>query len=306
MPEDFKEAIDSLDSVLNGSSTPAREPVSQTPAEEMFEYYLGNKANKLPSSAAFTLKENGKIDKIPLPKLFNGYRMNQQTSKQNMDLMKFKTQFDEINPKYQELDKNYKILEPYKKMDDWSKKLQLSNPGGYKFLMDTIDQLEKGTFQTNAPNGEQNVLHGTITQQAQQIKELLDWKNQFTQEKENQKMQEDTKLVSGEIEDHKKKFPEINLDEPDENGIPLSTKVIDFGVEKGYQNFTDAYSAYFRDKLPEIFMQRGKNEAMSGLKKDNAKGILARSSKPFLSGHPLKPENESKQILAEFEALINQ
>lgn len=309
MPDfDQNEATQMLETALNpqASSSGAPESASTTQNEEMIEYYLGDKANKLPMSVQIALKEKGKLDKIPFSNIINGYRMNQKNAKLYEEANKLKPQYEMTNAELEKYKKELEVYKPFKELQDWSVSLEKSNPAGYKYLMDVVDRLKTGTFNPSGETqGETNPLHHTISEQANQIKELLEWKSQWTQEQEAKKMEEDRKFVDSEILDAKKKFPEINLDEVDENQITLSTRIEHFGVQKGYQNFTDAFYAYFRDKLPDILAQRGRTEALSKLKKDNVEGIVARSSKPFLSGHPIKADNDSNKILAEFESIMN-
>lgn len=306
MEMDKNEAANLIESAINPSqeTAPTTQTSTQTP-EEMLEYYLGDKANKLPLSAQAAFKENGKINKVPFSQVINGYRMNQKTAQQNAELLKGKSQWDMTAKELADYKAREEGFKPYKALQDWSVELETKNPVGYKYLMDQIDRVKNGTFQSAATEGQgydSTALTGTIAELRQELQGLKEWKSQFDQVQESKKIEEDQKFVNSEIEDHKKKFPEINLDEVDENFIPLKTKVIDFGVEKGYQNFTDAFHAYFRDKLPDIFAQRGRTEATSTVKKNNALGIVARSSTPF-TGHPIKADNDKGKLLAEFEAI---
>lgn len=300
-----QEAIDLLDSAMG--TAPEAKPAASATAEEMYDYYLGDKANKLPSSAMFAFKDKGQIQKIPASQVINGYRINQKTSVQNAELLKSKSQWEMSAKELENYKKTEDAIKPYRQLQDWSVELETKNPVGYKYLMDQIDRVKNGTFQAteDKSNGyDPTALNGTIVDLRNQLKEVLEWKSQFVQEKESQKIQEDQKFVNGEIENLQKQFKEINLDELDENQIPLKTKVIDFGVSKGFQNFTDAYRAFFFDKLADILVQRGRTEAVNGLKKDNANGIVARSSTPF-TGHPIKADNDKSNILAEFESILH-
>ncbi len=298
---DRNEAISQIESAVN----PSAEPEAPT-QEEMLEYYLGDKANKLPLSAQAAFKENGKVNKVPFSQVINGYRMNQKTAQQNAELLKGKSQWDMTAKELADYKAREEGFKPYKALQDWSVELETKNPVGYKYLMDQIDRVKNGTFQSTQEGSgyDSTALTGTIAELRQELQGLKEWKQTFDEVQEQKKMQEDQVFVNTEIEDHKKKFPEINLDEVDENYIPLKTKVIDFGVEKGYQNFTDAFHAYFRDKLPEIFAQRGRTEATSSIKKNTMNGIIARSSTPF-TGHPIKADNDKSKILSEFESILN-
>lgn len=299
---DMSDAIGELDAALGQQS----EVPETAPTEEMLEYYLGDKANKLPLSAQAAFKENGKINKVPFSQVINGYRMNQKTAQQNAELLKGKSQWDMTAKELADYKAREDGYKPYKALQDWSVELETKNPVGYKYLMDQIDRVKAGTFQATQDGSgyDSTALTGTIAELRQELQGLKEWKTQFDQVQESKKMEEDQKFVSNEVEEHKKNFPEINLDELDENSIPLYTKVIDFGVEKGYQNFTDAFHAYFRGKLPEIFAQRGRTEATGSIKKNTMNGIIARSSTPF-TGHPIKADNDKNKILAEFESILN-
>lgn len=295
-----EDAIATLESVTNPQEQ--QQPQEAQTQEEMLEYYLGDKMNKLPLSAMAAFKENNKINKVPFSQVINGYRMNAKTSKQNEELLRGKSQWDMTTQELKKYQEQMKSYEPYKQLQEWSQDLEMKDPVGFKYLMDTIDRVKNGTY--GAGNESQlapNAVHQTITELRQELMGLKEWKGQFDQMQEQKKVEEDTKFVNGEIQEIKKNFPEINLDEVDENQISLSTKVINFGIEKGYQNFTDAFRAFFWDKLPAIFANRGKNEAVGSFKKDYSKGILARSSTP-MNGHPTK--DNKNEMLQEFEALL--
>ena len=312
---DDKAAIAEIDAALNPSTEiPATDaPATDQVVDDKFvEYFLGNKANKLPLDAVIALKEKGQIQKIPLSQVVNGFRMNAQSARKFEEANKVKGEFEKTKGEYQKLQENYKAVERYKALQDWSEQLEMKDPVGYKLLMDTIERVKTGAY--SAPEGggdisQTSALHQTIADLRGKIEELSGWKSQFETANEQKKMEDDRKFVDNEITEIKTKFKEINLDELDEMGIRLSTKVENWGVEKGYQNFTDAFYGYFRDKIAEILMQRGKNEAVGGIKRDNAKGIIARSSIPF-NGHPTEAKNSYDEFKGDavkiLEAALNQ
>lgn len=303
MPDtERQDSIAQIESAINPQTESAPQA---SPTEEMLEYYLGDKANKLPLSAMAAFKENGQMNKVPFSQIINGYRINAKTSKQNEELLKGKTQWETGSLELKKYKDQEQTLAPYRNLQDWSVNLEKTNPVAFKYVMDAIEKAKSGTFQVQGQGQpDQNVLHQTISALQGKLDEVMQWKTQFDQDQQEKQQQADRKFIDGEISEHKKKFPEINLDELDASGIPLSSRIEFFGVQNKYQNFTDAFSAFFRDKLPEIFVQRGRSEAVGGLKKDNANGILARSSKPFFNGHPIKADSD-QQMLAEFEKIYN-
>lgn len=306
MPEEMNqaEALQTLESAINPQEQTQE---ASTPEEEALEYFIGDKPGKLPLSALLALKEKNQVEKVPFSKIVNGYRMNAQSTRKLEEFSKLKPQYEMTSAelaKYKEQEESFK---PYKALQDWSVELETKNPVAFKYLMDTIERVKAGTYNTSqegAAQGDQSALHATISQQAEKINQLLEWKSQFEQQNEQKHAEESRKFVDGEIETMKKEFPEINLDEQDENLIPLYTRIEKFGVEKGYQTFTDAFHAYFRPKIAEILVTRGKNEAVGNIKKDYKKGIVARSSTPFVNGHPITAGNDNK-MLQEFEAILN-
>lgn len=291
-------------SLINEAS--AQAPQEQPTQAEMMEYYLGGKANRLPANAEFVFKEAGKVDKVPLSKMVNGYRSNAVLSKKVQEYTQKEAQWKDWSTKQQDYENRIKTYEPYKQLQEWSQDLELKNPVAFKYLMDTIDRVKSGAFTGGEQQGEYNqvALNNTIADLNKKLSELSEWKSQFETQAQEKQAQEDRKFVDGEIDNLKKQFPEINLDELDETGISLTSRIEAWGVEQGYRTFTDAYRAYFWDKLPEIFAQRGKNEAIKGQKKSYADGIIARSSTPFTSGHPTQA-NQEQNIKEEFLSLLN-
>lgn len=291
--EDIEGAIAALDTAMSGGETSTQEP----DMTDALEFFIGGKPQRIPSNAEIALKHDKEVQRVPLSKMVNGYRQVSHAEAKFAEAAKIKDQFTKTQTEYQKAQETLKGLEQYKALQEWSVGLEKQNPAGYKLLMETIDRIKNGTL---TPEGtpDQLALNSTITDLRNQLEELRGWKSQFEEQQQREKALEDRKFVDNEIATIKKSFPEINLDEADENGIRLSTKVENWGADKGYLNFTDAFHAHFRDQIAAILVQRGKNEAVKGIKKDSAEGILARSSTPFNNGHPAEVSGKEYGDLA--------
>lgn len=273
-----------LEQTPEGGETPTKEEV------EALEYYLGEEKGKIPLNAELLLKHNGEIQKLPLEKIINGYRQVSHAEGKFAEAKALREQIEAKQKEYGEIDKLREEIKPFQELQNWSVELEKTDPAGYAYLMDAIDRVKNGTY-----SGDEQSVAGAFNKAFSSLKEELDglkqWKQTYESQVQELQAQEDEKAVMAEVETIKKKFPEINLDEIDDNGIKLSQKVINWGADKGYQTFEEAFKNYFFDQLQDILVQRGKNEALKGIKGDYKKGIVSRSSTP-VQGHPTEEKSD--------------
>lgn len=260
-------------------------PVPSGEAEAL-SLAVGDQTVNLPLDAEIPITHDGQVIKAPLKTVLNHYRERANLQSKYQQFNQDKTAFDSERQKYQEMEKSMENLRRYEELDKWSLDLQKNNPAGYDHLMNTIEQLKTvgapPAENSQTPYGvDTNTLTKTIQSLQQKLQEFEGWKSELDAKTQEEQQAKDWEVVQKEMAGFKEKFPEINLDELDEQGTKLYAKIINWGVENGYQDFTPAAYAFLGDKLTDTLMQRGRNETVKGIQKDHSEGIVARSSTPF-------------------------
>lgn len=296
-----------------GTQNVSAPPPSTKPVEE-FEYYLGGKPSKLPGNAEFSFKHGEKASKIPVSQLINAYR-----------------EFTHLKPKFQQLteqekklqaqmgdleafNKKKEALAPFEKLQEWS----LKRPDAFEFVMKHMKLDENGLLtldpSASSPISPQNDgLNSVISALRDEIGGLKSWKEtwekeqaQVREQKEMSAIDEETKGLQSYLKD---KGFDVDLDEQDENGISLRARIYKHGAENGIERVKAAALDYLADTLFDKAVQRGRTEAVKGVKGDAKAGIISRSStpqngeKPPIDVRRMNPQDRMNAALAELREL---
>lgn len=273
---------------------------------EEFEYLLGEKASRLPANAEFSLKNDGRIDKIPLSKIINGYRELTSLKPKYQQLTGVEKKWAEERGQY---DKSLKELEPFKKLQEWS----LKRPDAFEFVMKHMKLDENGLLtlseDARAP-GVNEGLNSVISDLKNQVSQLSEWKSGWEKQQEEARLQNEDREVSKETEELvdylKQKGIEIDLDEKDESGISLRGRIYKYGADNHIASVKAAALSYLSDTLLDKAMQRGRSEAVKGVRGDARAGIISRSSTPTngqskpIDVRRMTPEQRMRAALAEY------
>lgn len=289
-------------------------PPTQTQIEQL-EYYLDNKPFKLPMNAEVSIKRDGKFIREPLSSVMKTYSQAAHLNEMQSGFKKERETFEAERGKYKSFEEKMPLVEKYEQLDTWFNDLQSQNPAVYEHLVRTIEAAKTGQIygggegqgtEGGAPFHAVNHVIQKLQTELGGVKSKLE---EYESQKEQAQARADREETDKERDSLKKDYPEINLDEVDPSGIPLWTKIERWGVEKGYQTFTDAYYGYFRDRVRDILVQRGKNEALKQVRKDHQEGIIFRGTTPLDGQSPnremkfMNEEERLKAAKADFAAL---
>lgn len=296
------EAQQELEQLLTAEKQ-APEPVSTV---EQVEYYLGDKANKLPIDAQFQFTDNGKPIKQPLSTILNHYRQRSQLD----------TKFSEFNKSREEFmaqQKEWGDLEPYRQLQKWS----VEKPEEFEAIYDLYKNKDKHLLQQKAGDPNSQALIEELTNLKKELGGLKEFKSQFDRQRETEKEKQNLAELDGEVETFKKEFPEINLDQESDMMLDSGQKatikqaIMLFGYKHGIPDFESAALKYLKPKLLEVVQSRARTEAVKAVKNDTKAGVIARSSTPA-SGQSTKVNpskmswgDATKAAKAELEQMLN-
>lgn len=286
--EEYQKQLD-LSSKEETQVTPAT-AVGEGP--QSLELAIAGKAQQVPLETEVPVQHNGQLLKVPLSKILNHYRQRADLEGKWQEFKGLKTAFEQERGEYDEFLKKQKELEPYQQLQKWSQDLEKTNPSGFQYLQNTINKIKNMGISGDSIQAEEGssipgidiqTLNQTLTGLRSQLDGFNAWKNEIETKEQQRQEEKDWQDVQREVEEFRKEFPEINLDETDPEGTKLWAKIVDWGTQKGYQDFIPAAYAFFGSRLKDTLLQRGRNEAVKGIQKDASKGIVARSSTPFPS-----------------------
>jgi hypothetical protein len=281
------ESGDPVGSPSQGSETPSVTPQTAEPtAAEMFEL----QGHKFPVSTEFQLVQDGKTQKVPYNSLLNGYRRATHYQQKHEEFLKQQKEWEE---KLKGFDTYKGFHDKYGALQEWSEK----NPDDWKRLEDiwrNKDQhlLAAKTTGAGADPQAVNPLVQEISELKKQFQEQVKpFLEQQKSREEQERIDKDVQAVKGEITDFQKEFSEIDLQEKDPDGIPLWSKIVQWGTSKGYVDFTSAAMVYLKPRIVEIMGLKARETAMKSVKEDQKAGIVKRSSGPILpnGAAPSKP-----------------
>ncbi len=150
----------------------------------------------------------------------------------------------------------------YKAVDDYAR----ANPQWFQFIQNQYQQAQTQAQQANP-------LLNDLQSLKEEVKSLSQYKEAIVTQQED-------RALTTEIETVKKKYPKVDLQTPDQEGLTLEWKILKHAQENGIKNFTTA----FRDYMHDTLLQSAGDEAKEKLVKDKqAKsklGILGISEAP--------------------------
>ena len=294
-----------LESLLNApKSEEGTVPETPAPSVEQVEYYLGDKANKLPVDAQFAFTEDGKVIKAPLSTMLNHYR-------QRSGLDKKFSEFNKTREDFQNEQKQWGDLEPYRQLQKWS----TEKPEEFQAIWDLYQNKDKHLLTQKASDPNSQALIDEMTNLKKELGGLKEFKTQFDKQREQEEDQKNLKELDDEVNSFKKEFPEINLDQESDMTLQSGQKatvkqaIMLFGHQNRIPDFESAALKYLKPKLLEVVGQRARTEAVKGVRQDNKQGVIARSSTPLNGqGSKVNPKaswgDATKAAKAELEAML--
>ena len=290
--ESLQQGEDSTEPTAPASTTP-----TSAPMPEMVELMLQGKPFKFPMNSEIPYKHDGKIMKEPFDKILNRSR---QTMSMEGKMKELKDQL----AKYGDYDQYKAMKEKYEAIQGWSE----ANPQDWEKLWGLFQNKEKALM-GNGVQPQDSGLMDTVAKLQQRLNEMSGKIDGYEKAGYEQKVQAETKVIQEEIDTFSKNFPEVDLKEKNLDGVPLSALIIDHGIKSGIPNFKLAALDYLGDRVQDVLLSRGRNEATNELKKNTQQGIVSRTGKPMLGQSPeVDPSKMTRAELtaaakAEFESL---
>lgn len=263
-----------FEELLKGGETA---PAEEAAKADEIAYYLGDKQNKLPVNAELEFVEGGKPIRQSLSTILNHYRQRSELDKRYGEFKKERESWDsEVGDRETYIQQK----EKFGALQDWSEK----NPEEFQTIWDMYQNRDKHLLasKVQAETGAQvpQAVLNEISSLKAELSGLKEFKSQFDKQQEEIKDQKAYEAVSSEMESFKKDFPEFNLEEAQEDGLPLFKHILIHGVRRGIDDFRLAAQDYLGPKLHEALIARGRNEAVKSVRQDKQQGIVSRSSKP--------------------------
>lgn len=281
--------------------TPQTEPTqnAQEPtqtAAEMFELA----GNKFPVTTEFNLIHGGKQINVPYSKLVNTYRQAAHMQDKWADFKKLHSEFETQRKDY---DRFKGFYDKYGALQEWSEK----NPQDWERLHQLWKNKDQHLLEAQVgaqPQGQSNFNVQPLVQELAALKQevggLREFKSSFEARQQEEKEAKDTEFVKGEVQGFAKEFKEIDMTEKDLDGTPLWAKIVNWGNQNGYREFTPAAHIYLKERIAQIYQARARAEAMKSAKEEHKNGIVQRSATP-MNGQKqaLNPKKMSYAELAE-------
>lgn len=275
-------------------------PVATQPTIEQIEYYLGDKANKLPMNAEINL--DGK--RAPLSTILNHYRQRDKLTHDFSEFKKTKEQFALEQ-------KEWGDLTPYRQLQKWS----TEKPEEFNAIWELYQNRDKHLLGAKAQDPNSQALVNELMSLKQELTGLKEFKSQFDLRQQQEQDQKNIAELEAEVQEFKKEFPEVNLDQESDmvldsgNKATLKQAIMLFGYKHGIPDFESAALKYLKPKLLEIASSRARKETVNAVKKDKEQGVMYRSSTPVMGqGSKVNPKlswnDATKAAKAELEALL--
>lgn len=275
--KEFESLVSQGEAQEGTSETPP--PSGMTPAEEVL-YFHGGKEGKLPLQAEIALKEDGKIARAPLGTILNHYRQRADLDKKSVELRKQREAWEQERG---DIDTYKSLRQKYGAIQEWSEK----NPEEFAHIWNLYENRSKHLLERDAgvsAEGGNGALPPAVIEKIasleKTIEDLQGFKTSFEQTQEQKADEEAYSEVQQEMEQFKKDFPELNLDEQDEEGVALSKKILIHGVQKQIPEFRLAAFSFLGPKVMDALVQRGRNEAVKNVRQDRQQGVVSRSVTP--------------------------
>jgi hypothetical protein len=238
-------------------------------------------AASTPTAQEYAFKAHGKEVKAPIDKILQWASMGYEYPQKAADLNKQTTEFQRRQMEFQEQEKKWA---PYKEVDEYAAK----NPEWWTQVQEQYRQKMAGA-QTNPE----------VAQLKSELQELKQFRDEFRSKENNQKVEQEDKQLSTEIEGLRKSFPNIDFDSPDESGSSLEMKVLQHAMDNDIKSFRVAFRDYYHDHLVGKAREEGKELVAKERQKQSKLGILGETPKPTKGLRPA--ENVKNKSYADLE-----
>ena len=252
-----------------GEGEPAAPEAAQAKADEI-AYYLGDKQNKLPVNAELEFTEGGKPIRQNLSTILNHYRQRSELDKKYGE---FKKERESWESEAGDRETYSQMRQKYEAIQKWSEE----NPQDFEYIWGLLENKDKTLAERD---GIPPRVAEMLQQQNKELEELKGFKKSFDMEQEEKKDKAAFEETTAEMNEFKANYPEINLDEVGEQGMPLFKEILKHGVSQGISNFRLAAFDLLGPKLQDALIARGRQEAVKAVRQDKQQGVVSRSQTP--------------------------
>jgi FtsZ-binding cell division protein ZapB len=242
-----------MDSLIN-NETPSRDIPMKSQAEPTAK-----------AAQEYAIKHKGQEIKAPLEKILQWAQLGYDHPQKAQEWNQTKAKLDEYVKKEAQFKEYEQKWAPYKEVDEFATK----NP-------DWWAQVQKN-YQEKISQAQSNP---EIAALKNELNELKEFKNSLTQKEQSQKVQEEDKQLSSEVEQIRKTYSNFDFDAPDQDGFTLEMKVLKHAEENGIKSFKTAFRDYCHDQLMSKAEEKGKETISKEVQKRTKLGILGETSKP--------------------------
>jgi hypothetical protein len=273
------------------SDTPQATTEAAVDTNEYIEIPVNGQMVKIPMNAEVPFKHAGTINKAPFSKILNEYRQGMHLDSKRSEYQKIKEEAEKARG---ESDSYQQMRQKYEAIQKWSEE----NPDQWERLYQMWQERDK-VFTSQGPTDPNNQLLQHIKGLEGKLKTYDEFMHNYQSKEQEQKTQQNVALVEQDMATFAKDFPEISLEEKDEEGYPLKSRIVAFGVQNDIPDFESAALKYLKPRLLEVIQGRVRNETVKTVKSDKQQGIVGRSSTPQGKGSEVDPKKLSWNQLGE-------
>ena len=242
------------DALLESIDRPDHAPIQDAPvqqAQDEWELTVGGKAIK------------AKRDQV-MQWAQQGYTAPGKISQLTKELESWKSKWSEHEPKWKGLEEKYGPIDQYVR----------EKPDFWDHVVQSYEQRNQLMADPNNP------LAQTVSALQTQLQDLIQFKNQVTEERTNMQTQQEDQQYMQSLSGIKEQYPDIDFDSPDDEGKTLEYRVLEHAAKEGIKNFKTAFRDFYHDELVKRSESKAKENLIKEKQKNTKLGILCMSPTP--------------------------
>lgn len=192
---------------------------------------------------------------------------------------------------------------PYMEVDELAKK----HPEQWAFIQKQLQNLKQNpqSFGQEQPNAANDAIRAQILDAIEKrLAPIEDHYKSSTQRDQELTQKTHDDQLDSEIQSIREKYPTLDWDTYDENGMNLEKRVIDHAIKNGISNFRAAFRDYNYDSLTKFEADRAKEMMAKETQKRTKLGLLGTSSTPKANSQgTIKPKDYNEAASMAMEEL---
>lgn len=217
--------------------------------------------------STYKIKVNGQEIDATVDQLQQWAQQGYHYSQQKNNLEQQRTQFQK------ELEEAKRFRELYAPVDEYAQK----NPQWW----DSITQSFQSRDQIRAPgDGQDNPVFEHLNSLKSELSEMKKNWETFQAEKAEKARIEQDQALNSQIEEVRKQYKDVSLEEVDDTGKSLENRVLDFAIENNIADFRNAFRLFNHERLMKLAEERGMQQLVKDRQKQTKLGLLGQSPTP--------------------------